>query len=103
MPSGLSSGTLSRGRLAFEQDELIHVWVIHRLVVIGEAAGRLGRAFHAAHPGIPWPQIVAMRNLLVHEYFGVDLDEIWTTVDRDLPILKRAMEELLEELEAREP
>ena len=58
MPSGLSSGTLSRGRLAFEQDELIQVWVIHRLLVIGEAAGRLGRAFHAAHPGIPWPQIV---------------------------------------------
>lgn len=88
-----------RGRQAFEQDELIQVWVFHHLQIIGEAAANLGRDFHAAHPGLPWPQIVAMRNVLVHEYFGVDLDEVWKTVECDLPALKQAIERLLETLE----
>jgi uncharacterized protein with HEPN domain len=92
----------SRGRQAFEQNELIQVWVIHHLQIIGEAAGRLGRTFHQAHPHVPWPLIVAMRNVLVHEYFGVDLEEIWQTVERDLPSFKKAVETLLRELDAQE-
>jgi uncharacterized protein with HEPN domain len=85
----------ARGRSAFAQDELIQVWMVHHLSIIGEAAAQLGRAFHDAHPELPWPQIVAMRNVLVHEYFGIDLDEVWTTVERDLPILKSAIQGLL--------
>jgi uncharacterized protein with HEPN domain len=86
----------ARGRAAFEQDELIQVWIVHHLQVIGEAAAQLGRNFHDAHPDAPWPQIIAMRNILVHEYFGVDLGEVWKTVERDLPGFKRAIEGLLE-------
>ena len=86
----------ARGRNAFDQDELIQVWIVHHLQIIGEAAGQLGRDFHDAHPKVPWPQIVAMRNILVHEYFGVDLGEVWNAVERDLPAFKRAIEGLLE-------
>ncbi|HXF05410.1 MAG TPA: DUF86 domain-containing protein [Blastocatellia bacterium] len=89
----------ARGRQAFEQDELIQVWIIHHLQVIGEAAANLGRDFHQAHPEVPWPQIVAMRNVLVHEYLGVDLEEVWRTVEHDLPALKQAIGRLLETLE----
>ncbi len=89
----------TRGREAFEGDELVQVWVVHHLQIIGEAAMRLGRDFHLAHPEVPWPQIVAMRNVLVHEYFGIDLNEVWKTVERDLPIFQRAVEELLKSLE----
>ncbi|RME90733.1 MAG: DUF86 domain-containing protein, partial [Verrucomicrobia bacterium] len=81
----------SRGREAFERDELIQVWIFHHIQIIGEAAANLGRDFHEAHPEVPWPQIVAMRNVLVHEYFGVDLREVWKTVERDLPALKLAV------------
>ncbi len=88
----------ARGREAFEQDELIQVWIFHHLQIIGEAAARLGRDFHDAHPEVPWPQIVAMRNVLVHEYFGIDLNEVWKTIERDLPRLKRAVAELLKSL-----
>ena len=84
---------------AFEQDELIQVWIVHHLQVIGEAAGQLGGDFHAAHPQAPWPQIVAMRNILVHEYFGIDLQEVWRTVERDLPPFKQQVEAILRELE----
>jgi uncharacterized protein with HEPN domain len=86
----------ARGREAFEQDELIQVWIVHHLQIIGEAAAQLGQKFHDAHPAVPWPQIVAMRNILVHEYFGVDLREVWNAVERDLPEFKRAIEGLLE-------
>jgi uncharacterized protein with HEPN domain len=93
----------ARGRPAFERDELIQVWVFHHIQIIGEAAGQLGRDFQAAYPEVPWPQIVAMRNVLVHEYFGVDLGEVWKTVERDLPQFKRAIERLLKTLEQRRP
>lgn len=92
-----------RGRKAFLGDELIQVWVFHHLQIIGEAAAQLGREFHARHADVPWPQIVAMRNVLVHEYFGVDLDRVWQTVEHDLPALKPEVERLLLALGDAEP
>lgn len=63
----------ARGRAAFDGDELIQVWMVHHLQIIGEATAQLGRSFHEAYPYAPWAQIVAMRNILVHQYSGVDL------------------------------
>jgi len=85
----------SRGRAAFEQDELIQTWIVHHLAIIGEAASRLGNAFHEANPQVPWEQIIAMRNILVHDYFAVDLDVVWATVQRDLPELKSRISNLV--------
>ena len=93
----------SRGREAFDREELIQVWVVHHLQIVGEAAAQLGRDFHAAHPGVPWPKIVAMRNVLVHEYFGIDLNELWNVAQRDLSPIQRSLEQLLAELEQQEP
>ena len=83
-----------RGKDAFEKDELIQTWIVHHLQVIGEAAAKLPEEFRLAHSDIPWPQIVAMRNLLVHEYFGVDPDAVWNVVLRDLPGLKEQLARL---------
>jgi uncharacterized protein with HEPN domain len=84
------------GKARFLEDELIQVWMVHHLERIGEAAARLGREFHEAHPQVPWREMVAMRNLLVHEYFSVDLEEVWETAVRDLPLLKAQIQTLLE-------
>jgi uncharacterized protein with HEPN domain len=89
----------ARGREAFEQEELIRTWIFYHIQLIGEAVARLGKAFHESYPEIPWAQIVAMRNVLVHEYFGVDLQEVWRTVERDLPVLKHQIEALVKRLE----
>jgi len=89
----------ARGREAFEQDELIQTWILYHIQLIGEAAARLGKSFHDSNPEIPWAQIVAMRNVLVHEYFGVDLEEVWRTVEKDLPVLKHQIEALVKRLE----
>ena len=78
----------AQGQEAFERDELIQTWIVHHLQIIGEAANRLSAEFRATHEEIPWPQIIAMRNILVHTYFHVDLNEVWNTVERDLPELK---------------
>ena len=72
---------------------------MHHLQLIGEAAAQLGKTFHDSHPEIPWAQIIAMRNVLVHEYFGVDLQEVWKTVERDLPMLKQQIEALLKRMQ----
>jgi uncharacterized protein with HEPN domain len=84
----------AKGRGEFEKDELIQTWMVHHLQIVGEAAAKLGREFHEQHPSIPWPQVVAMRNVLIHDYFGVDLEEVWRVVERDLPELRSKLEKL---------
>jgi len=87
-----------RGRKAFQTDELIQNWVIHHIQIIGEAAGKLSEAFRKAHTEVPWPQIIKMRHVLVHDYFGIDLEEVWAAVEHDLPDLKRKVNAILREL-----
>lgn len=89
----------TKGRAAFEQDELIQTWIVHHLAIIGEAAAKAGRDFHEAYPEIPWAQIVAMRNILIHDYFAVDLEAVWATVARNIPELKTQVGRLLIALE----
>jgi uncharacterized protein with HEPN domain len=69
--------------------------VVHHLQVIGEAASRLDGEFQDSHPDIPWHEIIAMRNVIVHDYFGLDLDEVWASVRTDLPLLKERVLALL--------
>ena len=87
----------ARGRKAFETDELLQTWVVHHIQIIGEAVRKLSDALRSAHPEIPWAQIIAMRNIVVHDYFGVDTDEVWAAVERDLPDLKRKIQAILRE------
>jgi uncharacterized protein with HEPN domain len=84
-----------RGRRVFEQDELVHTWVIHHIQIIGEAASKLTPTFRKAHQQIPWLQIIKMRHVLVHDYLGIDLAEVWAVVERDLPTLKKQISALL--------
>lgn len=61
------------------------------LAVIGEAANHLPSEITGAHPDIPWPAIVEMRNILIHEYFGVDPAIVTRTLERDLRPLAKAL------------
>lgn len=69
--------------------------VIRRLEVIGEAVKNLPEDFKRAHPEIPWGKIAGMRNVLVHEYFVVDIPAVWDTVQDDLPPLKQQIRSVL--------
>jgi len=85
----------NRGRRVFEDDELIQTWIVHYLQIIGEAASKISAGFQDEHPEIPWSKIVGMRNILVHDYFGIDTDVIWQVVEKDLPGLEEIIKNLL--------
>ncbi|HEX2866049.1 MAG TPA: DUF86 domain-containing protein [Ignavibacteriales bacterium] len=86
-----------KGELAFQKDELIQTWMIHHLQTIGEAAGKLSENLKQKYPSIPWRDIISMRNFIVHQYFGVDLEEIWNTVTHDIPVLKNNLNQVLKD------
>lgn len=72
----------------FAGDELLQTWVLHHLQIIGEAVGRLSDSLKERHPEIPWRQIAAMRNILVHDCFAIEVNEDRDVVERDVPDLK---------------
>jgi len=82
-------------RAVFDRDELIQTWMVYHIQVIGEAVTQLSEEIRAQRPDIPWRAIAAMRHALVHAYFRVDLDEVWSVVKNDLPGLKARLQELL--------
>ena len=88
----------ARGRESFERDELVRTWIVHHIQVVGEAAAKVSLEQQQRHPEIPWVRIIVMRNVLVHEYFGIDPEEVWSVVERDLPDLKRKIEAILKEI-----
>lgn len=70
--------------------------IMRRLEIIGEAARNLPDGFKGDYSEIQWRQIIAARNILVHFYFGVDLNTIWNIIKNDLPKLKGQIESMLE-------
>jgi uncharacterized protein with HEPN domain len=68
---------------------------VRLLEIVGEAAGRVPQEVCARHPEIPWPQIVSLRNRLIHGYDSVDFDILWQIINGDLPALIAALEIVL--------
>jgi uncharacterized protein with HEPN domain len=66
--------------------------VVHRLVIIGEAARHVSEETRSSLSGLPWAAIVGMRNLMIHEYDAVDLEAVWDTVQNNLIPLIKAIE-----------
>ena len=78
----------------FLNHELVIDGVARNLEIIGEAARQLPEEFRRAHAQIPWPQIAGLRNRIVHDYFGLDLELIWEIVQHDLPELEKQVRAL---------
>ena len=81
----------------FEENELIQVWVVHHLRIIGEACRALSNNLKKKYSNVPWSKIIGMRNILVHAYFRVDAEIAWSVLVNDLPDLKRQIELMLNE------
>ena len=90
---------LQQGRQAFEEQELIQVWVAYHLQIIGEASNALSDTLKTNYPDIPWRQIVGLRNLLVHEYFRIDPQVLWDVTQYDLPSLQQTLYRMQQDLE----
>lgn len=71
--------------------------VAYSLTVIGEAARRVPDSVQIRYPDIPWAAMSGLRNVLVHEYFGIELTVIWSTILVDLPMVRLKLAELLDQ------
>ena len=72
----------------FLQNHLVQDAVMRQLEIIGEASNKISDEFQGKNKQVPWKDITGMRNKLIHDYMGVDLDAVWDTVVKDIPDLK---------------
>lgn len=86
--------TAGMDQAAFRQDEKTVDAVVRNLEIVGEAARSLPDESAAQYPAVPWRQISGLRNRIVHDYFGLDLEIIWQIIQSDLPRLKDALQAL---------
>ncbi|REL37991.1 DUF86 domain-containing protein [Rhodohalobacter sp. SW132] len=70
--------------------------VLRRLEIIGEAVKHLPEEIRETHPDIPWRQIAGMRDVIIHEYFGITLEMVWVVATEDILDLKTKVEEIIE-------
>lgn len=85
------------------EDELLQDGLIRETEVVGEAVSKLESTFCEQYPDMFWSEIVATRNNLIHEYWDVDLEKLWHTVQVDIPDLKKRIDMILLELEEDDP
>jgi uncharacterized protein with HEPN domain len=83
---------------AFRVNEEKIFAVIRALEIIGEAAKNIPKSIRGIYPEIPWEDMVGMRNKVIHDYFGVDIEVIWKTLHEDLPPLQAAVAKILGDL-----
>ena len=70
-----------------DTDRMLLLAIVRNLEIIGEAASQVSREFRERQSGLPWADVIGMRNRLIHAYFDVDPDIVWDTATKDLPLL----------------
>ncbi|MDD3627797.1 MAG: DUF86 domain-containing protein [bacterium] len=79
----------------FKENKMMQAAVIREIEIIGEASKRITEEFKKQHPKVPWKQMAGMRNKVIHDYFGVDIEIVWNTLKKDIPNLKLQFKSIL--------
>lgn len=88
-----------KGRSEFLKSKQLQDSVIRRIEIIGEAIKNIPNDIKEKYNQIPWKEITGMRDILIHQYFGVDLDLTWQVIDKDLPRLKRQISDISKKID----
>ena len=86
----------------FFESQLLQDAVVRRLEIIGEASKNIPLRIKNQNEEIPWKKIVGLRNVITHEYFGVNLERVWNIVKDDLPEFKKQIKKIYDELGGQE-
>jgi len=79
----------------FEADLMLRSAVAHQLTIIGEAVAHLSPELPQRYPDVPWADIKGFRNIIVHNYFGIDWEEVWRSATARVPLLRTQIAEIL--------
>ncbi|MGV8146910.1 MAG: DUF86 domain-containing protein [Alkaliphilus sp.] len=85
------------GKNEFIKSKLIQDAVIRNLGIIGEATKKISLDLRDRYSNLPWREMAGLRDVLVHDYFGVDIKIVWTVVDKELPKVKESVLQIMEE------
>jgi len=96
-------GYTSEGRSRFLTDRKTQKATLRELQELAESTQRLSSTLKAGHPDLPWTAIAGFRNVLVHDYLGINLSRVWDITQRDLPALRAAIVLMLSETESNGP
>jgi uncharacterized protein with HEPN domain len=90
-------------RILHTEDNFEKKWIeqdaiIRNLEIIGEASINISDDLKQKYPDVSWKEMRGMRNFVTHQYFGVELNDIWSTVINDIPLLKKQIQKIIEEI-----
>ncbi len=91
------------GEADYKNSSLIQNAVVRNLQTLAESSQRVSDPLKASYPDVRWRDITGFRNVLVHQYLGVDLDYVWRVVEDDLPVLKKRIHAILQDLGVERP
>lgn len=80
----------------FQENQQVQDAVVRRLEIMGEAAKNVDEDFRNLHSDIPWKKIAGLRDVLIHEYFGVNIDRVWEVVRKDFPPLRGNLQKIID-------
>jgi uncharacterized protein with HEPN domain len=84
-----------KDKAELQRDRVLELALIRLIEIVGEACAKVSSSTQLKYPSIPWPQIIGMRNRLIHGYDSVDLDVLWDTIEVDLPPLVDVLEKII--------